>query len=124
MSFLPVAGSAIKFYTAASDVFGAAPAPFVDFAGAAVDPDVVTFQYWIENTLQGTFTYTHGATPPDPTYTIVRDGTGLYHAVIASYGLPGKWTWAWDGQPGVSGLDTTKTAAATKGTFIVDRLGP
>jgi hypothetical protein len=118
-----VEATGIKFYL--SNPEGTEAAPFTDIAGGAIDPDVVTFTYWIERVLQNTYTYTNGASPPDPNYVIVRDGVGLYHAYISTVNLAGMWAWAWTGAPGVSGLDTSKTYASCKGGPIeVCRLGP
>ena len=118
-----IEGTGVNFYTTLAD--GVTAGPFTSLAGAAVDPDVITFYYWIEKVLKGTFVYTAGGAPPDPTYTIVRDGVGLYHAYIASVvGQAGDWAWGWIGQPGVSALDATKTAASCKGSFELARIAP
>lgn len=116
-----VEATGINIFT--SDEAGEVPAPFTAIDGTPVDPDVVTFTYWIGRTLQHTYTYTNGSGDPDNV--IVRDGTGLYHAYIGTAGAPGMYSWAWTGAPGVSGLDTTATEASCKGGPIeVCRLSP
>jgi hypothetical protein len=47
--------------------------PFTSIDGVVVDPDVVTFGFAYPGaTADEVFTWTNGATPPDPTYTIQR----------------------------------------------------
>lgn len=47
--------------------------PFTSLDGTVVDPDVVIFGFCYPGaTADVTFTWTNGATPPDPTYTIQR----------------------------------------------------
>jgi len=101
-------GTTVRFYTST---------PFTSITGTVVDPDVVTFQYQLENQTALSFTYTNGT--GDPTGTIVRDATGTYHADIATTGLSGVWIWRWAGKPGASGLDTTHTAVAIEGQVNV-----
>jgi len=101
-------GTTVRFYTST---------PFTSITGTVVDPDVVTFQYQLENQTALTFTYTNGT--GDPTNTIVRDSTGNYHADIPTTGLAGVWIWRWAGKSGASGLDTTHTAVAIEGQVNV-----
>ena len=47
--------------------------PFKSLDGVVVDPDVVMFGFCVPGSTTDTmFTWTNGATPPDPTYTIQR----------------------------------------------------
>ena len=47
--------------------------PFTSIDGVVIDPDVVTFGFcWPGGTVDQVFTWTNGATPPDPTYNIQR----------------------------------------------------
>lgn len=110
MSYNVVEGSVIRFYTAK---------PFTSLAGTTVNPDVVTFSYQVQGSAAVTFTWTNGQVPPDPTNTIVNTSTGNFQADIQTLGLAGTWTWQWSGQPGVSGLDTTKTSIIDDGEVIV-----
>ena len=88
-------GTTIRFYTSTA---------FTSIAGTPVNPDTVTF------------TYTDGS--GDPTSTIVRDGTGLYHADIDTSGKAGMWIYRWTGAPS-NGNDTTHTKVAFEGNVVV-----
>jgi hypothetical protein len=110
-------GSVVRFYTSASPYPGAAAGAFTSLEGEAVDPDVVTFGYVLENETPVTFTYTQGA--GDPTGTIQRVAVGEYYADVNTTGLVGNWIWRWAGYPTNSGADTTKTAVATEGSITV-----
>lgn len=101
-------GSTVRFYTSSA---------FTSITGTIVDPDVVTFSYQVQGQTEYTYTYTNGT--GDPTNTIVRDGTGLYHADIDTTGAPGNWVWRWAGAPTSGGADTTKTKVATEGNVVV-----
>lgn len=114
MSYTVINGTTIRFYTST---------PFTSIGGTVVDPDVVTFAYTVQGQTTVTYTYTNGNTPPDPTYTIVKDSTGTYHADIPSTST-GNWFYKWSGQPGVSALDTTKTSAIFNGTVTVSPSNP
>ena len=105
-----VEGSAARFYTST---------PFTSMANTVVDPDIVTFTWNVQGTTPTTYTYTNGASPPDPTYHIVRDSAGTYHVNLQTAGYPGTISYQWSGQPGVSGLDTTKTSVVWDGTQII-----
>ena len=105
-----VEGSTARFLTST---------PFTSLAGTVVDPDVITFTWSVQGRTPTTYTYTAGASPPDPTYHIVRDSAGTYHVDLNTDGYPGTWTYEWNGQPGISGLDTTKTSIKWDGTQIV-----
>jgi hypothetical protein len=110
-------GSVVRFYTSATPYPGAAVGAFTSLSGVAVDPDVVTFGYVLENEAPVTFTYTNPG--GDPTSTIVRTGVGEYQADIDTTGLVGNWIWRWAGYPVSGGADTTKTAIATEGSITV-----
>jgi hypothetical protein len=53
------------------------------------DPTTVTLTYRINQGAPVVLTYNPGV--------IVRDGTGLYHAVLDTTSLPGTWTYRWQG---------------------------
>lgn len=105
-----IEGTVVRFYTAT---------PFTDIAGVAVTPDVVYLKYQVQGQTEVTYTWTNGNTPPDPTYTIVNDGTGNFYADIDTTSYPGTWTWGWSCEPGVSGLDTTKTQVVWQGEVLI-----
>lgn len=115
MSYTIISGTTVRFYTST---------PFTSIGGTVVDPDVVTFAYAVQGQTTNTFTYTNGATPPDPTLTIVKTGVGAYQADIVTTSLAGVWAYKWEGQPGVSGLDTTKTSAIFNGEVTVSPSNP
>ena len=115
MSYTYINGTTVRFYTST---------PFTAISGTVVDPDVVTFAYSVEGMTAQTFTYTNGNVPPDPTLTIVRTAAGTYQADISTYGLPGNWAYKWQGEPGPSGLDTTKTAVVWNGEVTVSPSNP
>lgn len=98
--------------------------PFTSITGTIVDPDVVTFAYSVQGQTTVTYTYTNGNTPPDPSLTIVKTAVGTYQADISTTALPGTWAYKWEGQPGVSGLDTTKTSAIFNGEVTVSPSNP
>jgi hypothetical protein len=111
-------GTTVQFFTSSEPYPNAPVGPFLSLAGTAVDPDIVTFGYVLPNQPAVNFTYT--APTGDPTGTIVRDGTGLYHADINTTGLVGQWIWRWAGRPNpLDNIDITKTAVATEGTITV-----
>jgi hypothetical protein len=93
---------------------------FMDFDGNPVDPDKVTFAFSIDGGTPYIFTYTTGATPPDPTYSVVRNGVGSYYMDVftASY-APGVWQCSIYGEPTSANLDATKTAARDNWQFVV-----
>jgi len=100
--------------------------PFTSLSGTVVDPDVVTMGFLppgVANSASPTpvsFVYTYGATPPDPTYTVVRDSLGHYHAQFDVSSYPtGAWKVYISGAPGTSGHDTTKTKIYYDQGFIV-----
>jgi hypothetical protein len=100
--------------------------PFQSLAGVVVDPDVVTIGFippGVANSAPPTpvtFVYTNGQSPPDPTYTVVRDSAGNYHAQFDITSYPtGSWKVFISGAPGTSGLDTTKTKIYYDQGFIV-----
>ena len=115
MSYTYIDGTTIRFYTST---------PFTAISGTIVDPDVVTFAYSAQGQTTVTYTYTAGQTPPDPTLTIVKTATGTYQADISTTALPGTWAYKWEGQPGVSGLDTTKTSAIFNGEVTISPSNP
>lgn len=100
-------GTTIRFYTSTA---------FTSIAGTPVNPDTVTFSYQIQGQTTVTFTYTDGS--GDPTSTIVRDGTGLYHADIDTSGNAGMWIYRWTGAPS-NGHDTTHTKVSFEGNVVV-----
>ena len=108
MAYNIIQGTTIRFYTSA---------PFTSIAGTAVDPDIVTFGFEIQGQTPVAWPYTNGT--GDPTATIVRDGTGLYHADIdtTSFGA-GIWLYTWAGKPS-SGNDATRTKVRTEGSVTV-----
>ena len=108
MSYNVVEGSVIRFYTAK---------PFTALSGIAVNPDVVTFSYEVQGKAPVSFTWTNPT--GDPTSTIVNTAVGTFQADIQTLGLAGTWTWQWSGQPGISGLDTTKTSIIDDGEVVV-----
>lgn len=110
MSYTVIAGATVRFYTST---------PFTSLANTVVDPDVVTFTWAVQGQTSTTYTYTTGATPPDPSFHIVRDSAGTFHADLNTVGLGGTWRYQWNGQPGISGLDTTKTSTLFDGTLTV-----
>ena len=94
--------------------------PFTSISGTVVDPDVVTLQVSVSGQTSSSYTYTNGS--GDPTGTIVRDGTGKYHADLSTTGKAGVWSVIWSGQPS-SGTDTTKTSAVWQGEITVSPTG-
>jgi len=94
--------------------------PFTSISGTVVDPDVVTLQVSVSGQTSSTYTYTNGS--GDPTGTIVRDGTGKYHADLSTTGKAGVWSVIWSGQP-FTGTDTTKTSAVWQGEITVSPTG-
>jgi hypothetical protein len=84
--------------------------PFTSITGTIVNPDVVKIHLSVQGQTVQVFTWTNGGSPPDPTSTIVNDSTGYFHADLTSAGLTGTWTMYWEGQPGISGLDSTRTS--------------
>ncbi len=129
MTYTIIEGVTIRFTTSSAT----APAgviqigsgqPFTSMSGTIVDPDVVTFAYANQGQTTVTYTYTAGATPPDPSYMIVKTAVGTYQADISTTGSPGTWAYKWEGQPGVSGLDTTKTSAIFNGQVTISPSNP
>ena len=111
MGAYPIEGTTVRFYTSQ---------PFTSISGTIVTPDIVTFSYTTPlNTTPTVYTYTNGNTPPDPNYKIVLDSTGNFHIDLSTAGAPGQWVYEWEGQPGVSGLDTTKTSAIFQGYISI-----
>ena len=108
MSYSVVEGSVIRFYTAKV---------FTSLAGVAVDPDTVKFTYQVQGQPEISFTWTNPT--GDPSATIVNLGTGNFKADIQTLGFAGTWTWQWSGQPGTSGIDTSKTSVIDEGELIV-----
>lgn len=92
--------------------------PFTAIDGTIVDPDIVQLKYSVQGQTEGIYTYTNGASPPDPTNTIIRDGAGIYHADIDTAGLPGTWSWGWNSSVS-SGLDATHTVAIWAGELVI-----
>ena len=113
MSYTFIDGTTVRVFTST---------PFTSIAGDIVTPDVVTFSYCVQGQTPHSFTYTNGAMPPDPTDTIVFVSTGDFYADFSTAGLDGTWSYMISGQPGVSGLDTTKTSAQYVGEFPVSPL--
>ena len=104
MGVYPIDGTTLRFYTSQA---------FTSIGGIVVTPDVVTFSYTTPGQPAITFTWTNPS--GDPTSHIVNDGTGLFHVDLSTLDTPGQWAYQWNGQPGVSGLDTTKTSAIFEG---------
>lgn len=101
------AGAKLRFLTSI---------PFTSFAGAAVNPDIVTLQYLAPGQPLRTLTWTNPT--GDPSGTIVKTGTGIFQADVDTTGLPGVWAYEWSCKPS-SGIDTTATQAAWKGLKTV-----
>jgi len=111
-------GTTIRFYTSSEPYPGAPVGAFTDLAGAAVDPDIVTFGYVLPNTTPVTYTYT--APTGDPTGHIVRVGVGEYYCDVDSTGLVGTWIWRWAGKPNpLNNIDTSQTQVATEGQVTI-----
>lgn len=108
MSSYPIEGTTVRFYTSQA---------FESIAGTAVNPDIVTFTYQTPGVSAVTYTWTNPS--GDPTSHIVHDGLGLFHIDLSTLNLPGQWSYQWAGQPGVSGLDSTKTSAVFEGYLTV-----
>jgi len=94
--------------------------PFTSIAGSVVTPDVVTLQVSVQGQTPQTYTWTNPT--GDPTNTIVKTGTGVFYADLATTGLAGVWNVIWSGQPS-SGLDTTHTSAVWQGEITVSPVG-
>ena len=104
----PIEGTTVRFYTSV---------PFTSISGTVVTPDVVTFSY--TTPLGGTTVYTYTNGSGDPTNHIILVSTGDFYCDVNTAGEPGQWVYEWEGQPGVSGLDTTKTSAIFQGYLTV-----
>lgn len=84
-------------------------ASFTDAAGAAADPDTVTFRHQpvsVSGSTVTTHTYPSGSTD------IVRDSTGEYH-IDVSMDDPGTHYWRWE--------STGDAQAADQGQLIVTK---
>ena len=95
-------------------------APFTSISGSVVDPDIVTFGYIVNGGTPTTFTYTNGASTPDPTNTIVRVAIGQYYIEVDVTSLDaGVLQYAIVGEPGTSSLDATRTKARFDGQVVI-----
>lgn len=93
--------------------------PFTSITGTIVNPDVVTFHIAVQGQTAATYTWTNGASPADPTGTIVNDSTGYFHADQSTLGVSGTETSYWEGQPGISGLDTTRCSVVAVPVVVI-----
>ena len=93
--------------------------PFTSITGTVVNPDVVKLHLSVQGQTPVTYTWTNGGSPPDPTSTIVNDSTGYFHADLPSAGISGTWTTYWEGQPGISGLDSTRTSVVAIPVIVI-----
>ena len=94
--------------------------PFTSIDGNIVDPDIVSFGYIVNSGTPTTFTYTNGASTPDPTHTIVRESVGSYYIEVDTGPLnSGVLQYAIVGEPGTSALDTTRTKARFDGQIVI-----
>ena len=80
--------------------------PFTDFAGAPVNPDIVTLTYQVQGQTPVVYTWTNPT--GDPTGTIINTSTGYFQADTVSDNKAGVWSLEWACRPS-SGLDTSKT---------------
>lgn len=103
MAYNIISGTTIRFYT---------KTPFSNFAGTAVDPDVVEFSYRIGN--GAITTYVYGVDPE-----LVRDGVGNYHVDIDSEDKQGTWTYSWYGYPTAAHTDPSRTKVKFEGNVVV-----
>jgi hypothetical protein len=96
-------------------------APFTSISGTIIDPDIVSIGYVVNGGTLTSYTYTNGATPPDPTGSINRVGNGQYYIEIDSTTLPaGVLQYAISGKAGPSALDSTRTTARFDGQIVID----
>src|SRR5260370_2990475 len=83
-------------------------AAFVNEAGAAADPTVITLKYRKAAGTTTTVTY--------PSAPVVRDGQGAYHAALDTTGWAGpglqRWTIQWQGTPALAALGAHHPDAA------------
>ena len=93
--------------------------PFRVVDGNLVNPDVVELTWDVQGTTPTTYVWVNGASPPDPSGTIVNDSTGYFHGDLPTDGFAGTWSAEWYGHPGVSGLDTSKTEVKSDFEVIV-----
>ena len=110
MSYTVFAGTSLRLLT---------DKPFTSISGTVVNPDVVTLTYSVQGQTETVYTWTNGNSPPDPDYVIVNTATGYFQADVSTTGLEGVWEAEWNGQPGVSGLDVTATAAVWINEVVV-----
>lgn len=102
------AGESLRLYTSQA---------FTSISGVIVNPDVVILKWAIQGQTTTFYTWTNPS--GDPSGHIVNTGTGLFRADLPTTGLDGVWTVQWNGQPGISGLDVTKTSAIFEYTVTV-----
>jgi len=116
-NYVYTSGTVVRVGT--DPTFSPPGAPFTSISGVLVNPDVVTFSYSYQGQTVVTYTWTNGQVPPDPSYKIVKDSTGVFHIDIDTTGYEGVCIYTWEGAPGLSGLDATKTQVVAAGTFTV-----
>lgn len=96
--------------------------PFTAIDGTIVDPDVVWFGYIVNGGDPVSYSYTRGAANPDPTNHIIRTGTGSYYMDVDTTSLEdGVLEYSILGEPGTSGLDTTRTKVRVNGQIVIDQ---
>src|ERR1035437_6784862 len=93
--------------------------PFTSITGTVVNPDLVTFHISVQGQTPVTYTWTNGASPPDPTSTIINDSTGYFHADQSTLSVDGTVTSYWEGQPGSSSLDSTRTSVVAVPVIVI-----
>ena len=102
-------GTVVRFLTTGA---------FTSISGVAVDPDEVGFAYEVQGQNPVQFTYTNGT--GDTTGTIVRDGTGLYHADIDTTTVtPGTLVYVWWCKATVLDADVTRTQTRAEGSIVL-----
>jgi hypothetical protein len=95
-------------------------APFTNLNGAAVDPDRVLVGFEINNVASSKTVFTYDWGTGDPTGTIVRDGTGMYHADIDSSLYPaGSYVISVACEPTNTAHDASKTKLRQSYLFTV-----
>ena len=105
-----IAGMLLRVSTNSSNP--AIPDGFIsEVTNEPVDPNVVQLKVSVNGGAPTTYTYGSGPT-------IVRDGTGLYHANLDSTGLAGTWTVEWIGDP--DGTPVQVCQAVIASTFSVE----
>jgi hypothetical protein len=118
-------GNKIRFRTGdgTSGLSDDTPFTAIEAGGTPIDPDVTQFKLAKNGADADTFTYTWGASPPDPSFTIVRLATGDYKAEFDDVTDDDEY---WEGQwlchsDDAVNHDTTKTKVAGKVIRVIIR---